>query len=113
MKLVPAVVIFAHLIEVMRDVALLDRNPFFEGDLADAGMNHAVVPNMIGQAAEKFVSGLAQIKNNVEGFTGALIEIPERLGPAFAVKFEDGRTGLGDDAAAAHERAGFGNPRAG
>jgi hypothetical protein len=107
MKLVPTVVIFAHLIDVMRDVALLDRNPFSEGNLTDARMNYAVVPNMVRKAAEQLVGGFAKIKDNVESFASTLIEIAEGLGPTVAVEFEDGGTGLGDDATAAHIRAGF------
>src|ERR1700722_4904489 len=74
MKLVPTVVIFAHLIDVMRDVPLLNRNPFFEGDLTNAGMNYGVIPNVVGKAGEQFVSGFPKKKNNVEGFGGTLIE---------------------------------------
>src|ERR1700722_4555294 len=108
MELVPTVVIFAHLIDVMRDVPLLDRNPFLEGDLANAGMNNGVIPNVVGQAGEQFVSGFPKIKNNVEGFAGTLIEIAEGLGPTFSVEFEDGGAGLGDDSATADIGAGFG-----
>src|SRR5271156_3339043 len=107
MTFAPGVVVLAHLIDVMRNVALLNHHPFFQGDLTDAWMDYAVVPLVIGKRAEQFVGRFAEMKDDVERFASTLIEIAERFCPTLAVKFEHLTARLGDEATTAHVGAGL------
>src|ERR1700722_9345910 len=108
MQLAPTVVVFAHVFDVVRDMAFLDGHPALEGDGAEARMSDVIFPGMIGQGTQQFMSGFAKVNDDVQRFANALIEIAERLAPASTVKFRDGIARLGDKATAANVGVGFG-----
>ena len=108
MSFAPCGVILPHLLDVVRNVTLMDHHPLLQRNLADAVMRHGVVPEMIGKCTQQFVSCFSQVKNDVQRFASALIEVPEGLRPALTIELEDRATRLSDETAASDVGAGLG-----
>ena len=108
MSFAPGGVVLPHLLDVMRNVTLMDHHPLLQSNLADTMVGHGVVPEMIGKRAEQLVSCFSQVKNDVQGFASALVEVSQGLRPTLTIEFEDRAARLGDETAAADVGAGLG-----
>ena len=108
MSFAPGGVILPHLLDVMGNVTLVDHHPLLQSDLANAVMRHSAVPEMIRKRAEQFVSCFSQVKNDVQRFASALVEVSEGLGPTLTIEFEDRAARLSDETTGADVGAGLG-----
>src|ERR1700735_410608 len=107
MRLQPCVVILFHLINVVRDVALLNLDPVGEVHAPLSWMIDGMFPNGFGQGDEQLISSSAQATNYFERLAGALMKIAQRAGPTCGIKYKNRALWLRDKTAAADIGTGF------
>src|ERR1700721_3988077 len=87
MRADPFDVILAHLIHVVRDVALLPFDPEFQADAAFFGVLDRVGPDRFRDGDKKLIRHLTQAADDFEGFARALVKIAQVSGPASGIEF--------------------------
>src|ERR1700683_4780919 len=107
MCLQPRVVTLFHLLNVMRNVAFLDRIPAGKAQEPVGRMIHAVFPNRFGQRDEQLIRSPTKSTNYFECLMRALMKIAKSAGPACGIKFEGRAFRLCDKTAATDVGAGF------
>src|ERR1700689_1112550 len=108
MRLEPCLIVLAHLVNVVRDVAFLQIHPTIKADDAVARMGDGVVPDFLGNRRQQLIINFPESAYNFQSFARALVKITKRTGPARGAAFcrlTDGR--LGDIGAKTYVGAGY------
>jgi len=103
----PNLIVLPDLVDVMRNVALLALNPFFEADLTLFGVLHSVQPDGFREFCDQSVGHSAQASNDFERFAGALVEVAKRTGPLLGIEFRKRYAWFRNQMPAAHVGAGL------
>lgn len=98
--------VFAHLLNVVRNVAFLTAKPFFKSDFAVHGMIGDDEPAGFRDGLQKFRGGGPEAVDDLERFARTLMEIAESIHPRFDIGRASGAAG-GDDLAAEDVIDGF------
>ena len=77
--------IFAHLLNVVWNVAFLAAEPLFESDFSVHGMNRDDQPAAFRDGLQKLGCGGAETVNDFERFARALMEVAKRIHPRLNV----------------------------
>lgn len=103
----PIPVVLLNLVDMVRDVAFLSLDPFFEADFAFLAMLERVQPHRLGKRHDQAVGHSAQSADNLERFSGTLMEIAQRGRPFLWVEIGNRYSRLCNQVAAANIGAGL------
>jgi len=98
----PSPIVLFNLLDMMRNVAFLSLDPFFQADLALLRVLEGVQPDHLWQRDDQTVCHAAQPPNDFQCLSSALVQVAERSRPFLRVKVSDSDPRLRNQVAATY-----------